>query len=241
MARMDISGRQSLMFFSQFINIQVKRIWASSFAGRLFKFSMFSHFNWCSAQVHLFFNTLKSKKIWLRVSWCQEEIKLWSNCGILQRGSPETFLYKSISILFRYNTLHLSNWSSEVVTIIAEYQTEVIAAAERGFDGKDIPGEKTNIIWTFRQHSLLPDNVWNFSGALLYSLTVITTIGRLEGGPVTVWQCDGWTSQDVVQRRKHHKHLLSWSNYGRRLLGLGSPGPEKNSSFEEFEKYFVFR
>ena len=141
MARMDISGRQSLMFFSQFINIQVKSIWASSFAGRLFKFSMFSHFNWCSAQVHLFFNTLKSKKIWLRVSWCQEEIKLWSNCGILQRGSPETFLYKSISILLRYNTLHLSNWSSEVVTIIAEYQTEVIAAAERGFDGKDIPGE----------------------------------------------------------------------------------------------------
>ena len=56
--------------------------------------------------------------------------------------------------LFRYNTLHLSNWSSEVVTIIAEYQTEVIAAAERGFDGKDIPGEKTNIISTFGQPSL---------------------------------------------------------------------------------------
>jgi len=64
------------------------------------------------------------------------------------------------NITERYNTLHLSNWSSDVVTIIAQYQTEVIAAAERGFDGKDIP-----------------DNVWNFSGALLYSLTVITTIG----------------------------------------------------------------
>lgn len=64
------------------------------------------------------------------------------------------------NITERYNTLHVTNWSSEVVTVIQEYQAEVIAATERGFDGKDIP-----------------DNVWNFSGALLYSLTVITTIG----------------------------------------------------------------
>ena len=41
----------------------------------------------------------------------------------------------------RYNTLHVTNWSSEVVTVIQEYQAEVIAATERGFDGKDIPGE----------------------------------------------------------------------------------------------------
>ena len=41
----------------------------------------------------------------------------------------------------RYNTLHETNWSSEVVTVIREYQAEVIAATERGFDGKDIPGE----------------------------------------------------------------------------------------------------
>ena len=44
-------------------------------------------------------------------------------------------------IYFRYNTLHETNWSSEVVTVIQEYQAEVIAATERGFDGKDIPGE----------------------------------------------------------------------------------------------------
>ena len=71
-----------------------------------------------------------------------------------------TAVMKLWNITERYNTLHKTNWSEAVKSVIAEYQEEVIEAIDEGFDGKDIP-----------------DNLWSFSGALLYSITVITTIG----------------------------------------------------------------
>jgi len=78
----------------------------------------------------------------------------------------------AVSVLWniteRYNTLHQANWSQEVKTVIAVYQEEVIRAIDEGFDGKDIP-----------------DNMWSFSGALLYSITVITTIGYGHMVPLT--------------------------------------------------------
>jgi len=60
----------------------------------------------------------------------------------------------------KYNLLHPKNWTAEVDLIIKEYQNEIVNAESQGFDGNDIPVE-----------------LWNFSGALLYSITVITTIG----------------------------------------------------------------
>lgn len=72
------------------------------------------------------------------------------------------------NITERYNTLHMANWSDEVRSVIAVYQEEVIKAIDEGFDGKDIP-----------------DNMWSFSGALLYSITVITTIGYGHMVPIT--------------------------------------------------------
>jgi len=79
-----------------------------------------------------------------------------------------TAVMKLWNITEKYNTLHQANWSEAVKSVIAEYQEEVIEAIDEGFDGKDIP-----------------DNLWSFSGALLYSITVITTIGYGHMVPLT--------------------------------------------------------
>lgn len=66
------------------------------------------------------------------------------------------------NITEKYNLLHPGNWSSEVEFIIKQYQEEVVIAEGQGFDGNDIP-----------------EDPWkSFTGALLYSITVITTIGK---------------------------------------------------------------
>jgi len=62
------------------------------------------------------------------------------------------------------NVLHPVNWSEMAEALLANYTTEVYLATKKlGWDGKDL-GE------TERQ--------WSFAGSLLFSITVITTIGR---------------------------------------------------------------
>lgn len=62
----------------------------------------------------------------------------------------------------RLNVLYKENWTAAVSHEILDFQARLIAAVKDGYDGKEIG--------TGQQ--------WSFSGAFLYSLTVITTIGE---------------------------------------------------------------
>ena len=55
------------------------------------------------------------------------------------------------------------NWKENVSTELLAYQDEIVIALNEGYDGKDYVNET---------------HAWPFSGAFLYSLTVITTIGE---------------------------------------------------------------
>ncbi|GIY93334.1 hypothetical protein CEXT_480301 [Caerostris extrusa] len=59
----------------------------------------------------------------------------------------------------KLNVLYKDNWTRMVSHEVRHFQTELIAAVKDGYDGKDGGSQQ-----------------WSFSGAFLYSLTVITTI-----------------------------------------------------------------
>ncbi|KAL5017439.1 hypothetical protein ScPMuIL_007028 [Solemya velum] len=69
-----------------------------------------------------------------------------------------------------HNILHPTNWSREAERILQKFQTNIYKATkQKGWDGKD--GEA--------------DSQWSFAGSLLYSITVITTIGYGHIAPKT--------------------------------------------------------
>ena len=62
----------------------------------------------------------------------------------------------------RLNTLHEANWTAETRAVVDEFAACVVAAVTgEGYSGSD-------------EH----ERQWSFPGALLYSITVITTIGE---------------------------------------------------------------
>ncbi|KAK8768131.1 hypothetical protein V5799_005092 [Amblyomma americanum] len=63
----------------------------------------------------------------------------------------------------RLNVLYKENWTAAVSHEILDFQARLIAAVKDGYDGKEIGAGGQQ---------------WSFSGAFLYSLTVITTIGE---------------------------------------------------------------
>lgn len=59
------------------------------------------------------------------------------------------------------NVLYKENWTRQVTEEVKRFQADLVHAIKEGYDGKDGSGTQ-----------------WTFSGAFLYSLTVITTIGE---------------------------------------------------------------
>ncbi|PSN36002.1 hypothetical protein C0J52_20003 [Blattella germanica] len=68
------------------------------------------------------------------------------------------------------NTFSEVEWKKNVSTELEDYQEQIVQAIQDGYDGTDNVGDS-------RQ--------WSFSGAFLYSLTVITTIGYGNIAPQT--------------------------------------------------------
>ncbi|GFY37068.1 hypothetical protein TNIN_349811 [Trichonephila inaurata madagascariensis] len=61
----------------------------------------------------------------------------------------------------KLNVLYKDNWTELVEAEVRRFQKELIVAVKEGYDGKEGSGQQ-----------------WSFSGAFLYSLTVITTIAQ---------------------------------------------------------------
>ena len=88
------------------------------------------------------------------------EVQLKNDVQVTRRF----FVQRLWNLTLDLNVLHPENWTDMANEILGDYTKEVyIATKLKGWDGKD--GE-TELQWTF-------------AGSLLYSITVITTIGKL--------------------------------------------------------------
>lgn len=74
-------------------------------------------------------------------------------------------------ITLELNVLYKENWTKLVTHEIRTFQTKLVREIKKGYDGNEADATAQ----------------WSFSGAFLYSLTVITTIGYGNIAPKTQW------------------------------------------------------
>ena len=60
--------------------------------------------------------------------------------------------------------LYQSNWTTMAREILEEYQKDIVRQTKRGYQGERLADDTKQ---------------WNFPGAILYAITVITTIGKI--------------------------------------------------------------
>ena len=89
--------------------------------------------------------------------------------------------------------LYEKNWTHLVHEQLRKFETNVVAATKvEGYDGKEL---------------LDADRQWSFSGALLYSVTVITTIGMA-------------SYQNSASCRGEASRYLLWISCGGNYCGI---------------------
>ncbi|KAH7960854.1 hypothetical protein HPB49_024013 [Dermacentor silvarum] len=97
------------------------------------------------------------------------------------------------------NVLYKDNWTAAVNEHIREFQLRLVAAVKDGYDGKESGREQQ----------------WSFSGAFLYSLTVITTIGELSLAPQSRCTCSRRRQQYAQKTRRGFQADFATSAFRR--------------------------
>ncbi len=75
-----------------------------------------------------------------------------------------SIVFVSFFVIEKFNVLYEMNWTSAVEKELREFESKVVATAKNA-------GYSDNV---------KEDLHWTFSGALLYSVSIITTIGKCD-------------------------------------------------------------